>query len=177
MLSDPEGKLHGMADSSKVMRAAAITGRGSSLNPFAIIADAAGFIEFATSVFGAVENTVARTATPSGLLIHAEVELGDSLLLLSDPQAGWPERPGLFQLWISDLAAILDLAAGQGATVVTPPTPFYGAVTLARLQDRWKNLWWLYQPEPGQPDPVPVWEGGSDVVFRTLDEHMRSLIG
>jgi hypothetical protein len=57
--------------------------------------------------------------------------------------------------------------------VITPPTPFYGELTLARLEDPWQNLWWLYQPTPGQADPLPVWEGGSDVVFRTLDEHLR----
>lgn len=57
--------------------------------------------------------------------------------------------------------------------MVTPPTPFYGALTLARVEDPWGNLWWLYQPVPGQPDPVPSWEGGSDVVFRSLDEHLR----
>jgi len=26
----------------------------------------------------------------------------------------------------------------------------------------------------GQPDPTPAWEGGSDVIFRTLDEYLRS---
>lgn len=163
-----------MVDSSKVLPAAAITGRGSSLNPFVVLADAAGFIDFATRVFDAREVEDARTPTPDGLLIHAEVRIGDSLLLLSDPQDGWAPRPGLFQLWVADVGAILDDAVASGARVVTPPTPFYGAVTLARMEDAWGNLWWMYQPSPGQPDPTPAWEGGSDVVFRTIDEYMRS---
>lgn len=156
-----------------VLSRSAITGGGSSLNPFSIITDAAGFIDFATTVFGAVEVGEARTAAPSGLLIHAELQIGESLLLVADPQEGWTPRPGLFQLWVSDAEAILTKAQEHGATVVTSPTPFYGSVTLARLEDRWNNLWWLYQPSPGQPDPVPAWEGGSDVVFRTIDEYMR----
>lgn len=162
-----------MVNPQKVLSQSAITGRGSSLNPFTVVANAASFIDFATSVFGAREITEARTATPNGLLIHAELQLGDSLLLLSDLQEGWTPRPGLFQVWVSDAESILTHAQECGATVVTPPTPFYGAVTLARLQDRWNNLWWLYQPSPGQSDPVPAWEGGSDVVFRTLDDYMR----
>lgn len=65
-------------------------------------------------------------------------------------------------------------ALKRGAALVTAPTPFYGSLTLARVQDPWGNLWWLYQPIPGQPDPKPAWEGGSDAVFRTLDEHLRA---
>ncbi|SDS43504.1 VOC family protein [Microlunatus soli] len=162
-----------MVNSGSVLPRTAFNGRGSSLNPFVVIEDAAGFIDFAVAVFSAREVTAARTATPTGTLIHAELEFGDSLLMLSDPQRGWVTRPGLFQLWVSDVSAILDAAADHGTTVVTPPTPFYGEVTLARMRDRWDNLWWLYQPSPGQPDPVPAWDGGSDVVFRTIDEYMQ----
>ncbi|TPW74141.1 VOC family protein [Schumannella soli] len=156
---------------------ARITGRGSSLTPFVLLDDAAGFIDFASAVFGAVEVDLARTATPSGLLIHAELRLGDALLLLADRQPGWPSRPGLLQLWVADAADVIARAEPRGATVVTPPTPFYGSLTLARLLDPWGNLWWLYEPVPGQPDPRPAWEGGDDTVFRTLDEHLRASAG
>jgi len=158
---------------SEVLEEAGITGRGRSLNPFIIVPDAAGFIRFAEHVFGAQEVVQARTPTPSGELIHAELRFGDSLLLLADPQLGWDPRPGMLQLWVSDADAMIAAAVEAGAIVVTPPTPFYGALTLARIQDPWRNLWWLYQPVPGQSDPLPAWEGGSDVVFRTLDEHLR----
>ncbi len=76
-----------------------ITGRGRSLNPFAILTDTSGFIAFATEVFDAVEVIEARTPTPTGELIHAELRVGDSLLLLADPQQGWSTRPGMFQIW------------------------------------------------------------------------------
>lgn len=144
-----------------------------TLNPFVILDDAAGFIDFATEVFGAVENTDMRTPTPDGRLIHAEVRIGDSLLLLSDTLDGWAAHPGMFQVWVGDIPAIIDRATPRGAVVVTPPTPFYGSVTLSRVHDTWGNLWWLYQSVPGQVDPKPAWQGGSDIVFRTLDEHLR----
>lgn len=159
---------------ARALRGPEITGRGRSLNPFMIVEDTAGFIRFAERVFGAEKIESARTPTPSGELIHAELQIGDSLLLLADPQPGWACRPGLFQLWVSDADALIERAVCDGATVVTPPTPFYGALTLARVEDPWGNLWWLYQPVPGQPDPLPSWEGGSDAVFRTLDEHLRA---
>lgn len=150
------------------------TGRGRSLNPFVILEDAAGFIAFAERVFDAVEVAEARTPTPAGRLIHAELRVGDSLLLLADRQEGWVTHPGMFQLWVRDVDTVVARALKCGAALVTPPTPFYGSLTLARVNDPWGNLWWLYQPMPGQPDPRPVWEGGSDTVFRTLDEYLRS---
>ena len=60
-----------MDNSPKVLPQAAITGRGSSLNPFIVVNDAAGFMDFAKSVFEARENTEARTPTPSGRLSPA----------------------------------------------------------------------------------------------------------
>jgi uncharacterized glyoxalase superfamily protein PhnB len=163
-----------MTEPGLTLEGASITGRGRSLNPFAIIEDAAGFITFAEQVFDAVEVAEARTPTPAGLLIHAELRVGDALLLLAEAQDGWGAHPGMFQVWVSDAAAVVARAVERGADLVTPPTPFYGSVTLARVRDPWGNLWWLYQPTPGQPDPEPVWRGGSDTVFRTLDEHLRS---
>jgi uncharacterized glyoxalase superfamily protein PhnB len=163
-----------MTDRHITLEGDMITGRGRSLNPFAILQDTRGFIDFAEHVFDAVEVADARTPTPAGPLIHAELRVGDSLLLLADPQEGWGTHPGMFQVWVSDVHAVVARAVERDAVLVTPPTPFYGSVTLARLRDPWDNLWWLYQPTPGQPDPRPAWEGGTDIVFRTLDEHLRS---
>lgn len=151
-----------------------ITGRGRTLNPFVILDDAAGFIAFAEQVFDAAEVVAARTPTPDGKLIHAELRMGDSLLLLADSQEGWGRHPGMFQVWVSDAETLVARAVERGAALVTPPTPFYGSLTLARVEDPWGNLWWLYQPVPGQSDPQPAWEGGSDTIFRTLDDHLRS---
>jgi PhnB protein len=153
-----------------------ISGRGRSLNPFIILNDAAGFISFAEQVFDATEVAEARTPTPTpaGKLIHSEVRMGDSLLLVADTQDGWGTHPGLLQVWVSDVSEVVARALERGAVLVTPPTPFYGSLTLARVQDSWGNLWWIYQPVAGQPDPKPAWEGGSDIIFRTLDEHLRS---
>lgn len=163
-----------MAKDQITLGADGITGRGRTLNPFIVVEDAAGFIAFAEEVFDAREVTEARTPTPTGRLIHAELWIGDCLVLLADPQEGWRTHSGMFQIWTSDVEAMLHRAVDRGSAVVTPATPFYGSLTLARIADPWGNLWWLYQPVPGQPDPKPVWEGGPDTVFRTIDEYMRS---
>lgn len=148
---------------------------GAVLNPFVIVNDAAGFIDFVSDVFGVEESAEARTPMPDGKLIHAQVRLGNVDLMIADQLDGWPLRPGLLQVWVGDVATVLQRAGARGATTVTEPTAFYGEVTMGRMLDTWQNIWWLYAPAPGQPDPAPAWEGGSDVIFATLDKTLKSL--
>jgi PhnB protein len=148
---------------------------GAVVNPFVIVDDAAGFVEFVAGVFDVAETPEARTPMPDGKLIHAQLRLGTVDLMVADRLDGWPSRPGLLQVWVRDVATVLRRAGDRGARTVTEPTPFYGETTLARMLDRWQNIWWLYAPAPGQPDPKPHWEGGSDEVFTTLDGALRAL--
>lgn len=148
---------------------------GAVLNPFVIVDDAAGLITFLSEVFGVPETAEARTPMPDGKLIHAQLRLGTVDLMLADRLDGWPARPGLLQVWVRDVNAVLERATAQGATTVTQPIPFYSESTLGRMLDPWQNLWWLWAPAPGQPDPTPHWDGGSDAMFDTLDEVLRSL--
>ena len=148
---------------------------GAVLNPFVIVDDAAAFVCFVSEVFGVPETAGARTPMPNGKLIHAQLRLGTVDLMVADRLDGWPPRPILLQVWVSDVAAVLRRAVDRGATTITQPTPFYGEITLARMLDRWQNLWWLWMPAPGQADPAPAWKGGSSVVFSTLDKALKSL--
>ncbi|MEV0900280.1 glyoxalase [Actinoplanes sp. NPDC049802] len=148
---------------------------GAVLNPFVIVDDAASLITFVSEVFGVAETIEARTPMPDGKLVHAELRLGTVNLMVVDRLDGWPSRPGLLQVWVHDVATVLNLGTARGATTVTQPIPFYGETTLARMLDPWHNIWWLWAPAPGQPDPTPDWDSGSDPVFTTLDSTLRSL--
>jgi uncharacterized glyoxalase superfamily protein PhnB len=150
-----------------------VPGGGAVLNPFVIVDDAAGFVDFVAAVFDVPETAGVRTAMPDGKLIHAQLRLGTVDLMVADRLDGWPARPGLLQVWVRDVAAVLERGGACGGRTVTEPTPFYGAVTLGRMTDPWRTIWWLYAPAPGQPDPKPSWQGGSDTVFTTLDSALR----
>lgn len=148
---------------------------GAVLNPFVIVDNAAGLVTFVSDVFGVTESAEARTPMPDGKLIHAQLRLGSVDLMLADRLDGWPLRPGLLQVWVQDVATVLERAVAHGATTTTQPTPFYGEITLARMLDPWQNIWWLWTPAPGQADPTPAWAGRSDTIFATLDRALRSL--
>ncbi|WP_170323508.1 VOC family protein [Cryptosporangium phraense] len=148
---------------------------GAVVNPFVIVDDAAGFVRFVADVFGVEETAEARTPMPDGKLIHAQLRLGTVDVMVADRLDGWPARPALLQVWVTDVAEVQRRAEAHGATTITPPTPFYGQTTLGRLLDPWNTLWWLYSPAPGRPDPTPAWEGGDTTVFSTLDHALRAL--
>ena len=151
-----------------------VPGAAAVLNPFVIVDDAAGLITFVSEVFGISETAEARTPMPDGKIIHSELRFGAVDLMVADRLDGWPLRPGLLQVWVRDVAVVLERATTRGATTVTEPTAFYGESTLARMLDPWRNIWWLWAPAPGQADPTPDWEGESDTIFATLDRTMKA---
>jgi PhnB protein len=122
------------------------------------------------AVFGVSENPDARAPLPNGKLIHAEVQMAGANLMVFDQLEGWPARPGLLQVWVTDVAEVLALATKHGATVITPAMPLYGDTTLGRMLDPWGNIWWLWAPDVGQAD-LP----DDAKVFSTIDEALRAL--
>lgn len=119
----------------------------NTVNPFVIVSKAAEFIDFVTQVFDGRESTAFRIPDRDGLLIHAEVVIGDSSILICDRKPDWPFTPAFLQVYVSDSEAVLGRALAWGANLVTPVSAFYGGYSLARFRDPWNNLWWLYAPE------------------------------
>lgn len=96
---------------------------------------ASPFIEFVEKVFGGVENSQVRTPDKDGLLIHAEVWLGNAMLLVANAKPDWPFTPAFLQVYVRDAQAVLDRALEAGARVVTEVSGFYNNLKLARFQD------------------------------------------
>jgi PhnB protein len=119
----------------------------NTVNPFIIADGAADLIGFLIEVFEAEEVAEARTLDTDGLLLHAELRVGDSLLTVADRKPGWPFTPALTRIYVDDVDAVLARAEQRGGRVLTRPTDFFGD-TLARFQDPAANLWWVYRHHP-----------------------------
>ena len=111
------------------------------------------FIEFVEEVFNAAENRKARTPDKDGSLIHSEISIGDSMILVADSKEDWPFTPAFPQVYVSNAREILDRALKTGAKMITPVSDFYYGMKLARFQDSWGNIWWLFErgSEPEKP--------------------------
>lgn len=117
----------------------------STINPFIVADDLNGLLQFVTEVFDGVERPWVRTMGDDGLLVHAEVQIGDASILFGERRPDWPYTPALIQVYVPDVRAALDRAVARGGVVVTEPTPFFGE-TFSRMRDPWGNGWWVYQP-------------------------------
>jgi uncharacterized glyoxalase superfamily protein PhnB len=138
-------------------RPAAPAGHGT-VNPFIIADDADGLVRFLVEVFGATERPEARTVDGDGLLLHAELTVGDTTVMLADRKPDWPFTPSFLQVYVDDVENVLDRARDLDAVVVTAPTPFFGDV-FSRFRDPWSNLWWVYRHGGrGQDAAEAAWE-------------------
>ncbi len=154
-----------------------------TVNQFVLVKDSAEtFIKFVEEVFGGKERTAVRTPDRDGTLIHAEIQLGDATILLADSKDDWPFTPAFIQIYVEDAQAVLDRGKQSGATVITEVSDFYNGFKLARLQDPWGNIWWLYTPdnrgELTEPKSDVSWHDRKpSKVYTTLMDAMRALNG
>lgn len=105
------------------------------VTPCLIVEGAAKALEFYAEVFGATERM--RFPGPGDTVAHAEIEIGDSVLIVEDvdphrgtkaPPAGGLEGTPVFQfIYVDDVDAVVARAAELGATVQREPEDqFYG---------------------------------------------------
>jgi PhnB protein len=118
-----------------------------SASAFLIVKDAVAAIAFYTEVFGAQE--ILRFDIPGGGVAHAELRIGDSVVMLADeaPPEGSvsPETLGgtavRMHLYVEDVDAVMKAAVAAHATVLIPPADqFYGDRS-GRLRDPFGHLW------------------------------------
>jgi PhnB protein len=104
-----------------------------TLTPYLIVKGAGAAIEFYKNVFGAVE--IMRMAGPNGCIMHAEIKIGDSIIMLADeaPERGCSSpltiggSPIGMCLYFPDVDARFEAAVSNGAKVEKPlMDQFYG---------------------------------------------------
>ena len=104
-----------------------------TLRAHATVHDAKAAIAFYVKAFGAVE--LFRLVEPAGRVGHAEIQIGDSVLMLNDEYPDFGAKspasvggsPVAFRIEVPDADAAFDRAVKAGATVVRPlQDEFYG---------------------------------------------------
>ncbi len=120
-----------------------------TITPYLVVRGADKAIEFYKKAFGAQE--MFRMPTPDGKIAHAEIKIGDSMLMLGDenPQQGAtaPQTIGgtavhIF-LYLEDVDKVFRQAVNAGATAVMPPTDMFWGDRYGKLVDPFGHGWGL----------------------------------
>lgn len=120
-----------------------------SITPSLTIRDAASAIEFYKKAFGAVE--IMNMAMPDGKVMHAELQFGDSRVMLSDEFPDWgclsPQSVGgtasALMFYVPDVDAAFAQAIEAGAIELNPPTDQFWGDRSARVEDPYGHRWSL----------------------------------
>lgn len=118
-----------------------------AVTPYLICRDAKRAIEFYRAALGAKE--LFRFDAPGGLIGHAELEIGDSRIMLADEMPDGPWRspqtvggtPVSLMLYVEDVDAVFQRAVAHGATVIRKvKDQFYGDRS-GTVADPFGHIW------------------------------------
>ena len=109
-----------------------------TVTPFLNVKGAAELIKFLEDAFGAEE--VMRMPGPGGRVMHAEVNIGNSRLMLAESTQSAPSSSS-FYLYVKDVDALYKRALGAGAISESEPTDQFWGDRMATVKDLFGNTW------------------------------------
>jgi len=118
-----------------------------TVTPYLAVDDAAKAIDYYKKAFGAKERM--RMEAPGGKIGHAELEIGDSLVMLSDPFPQSSSKPpkelggnsgGVF-MYVEDVDAIVKRAVDAGATVTMEVADQFWGDRFGTITDPFGQSW------------------------------------
>ena len=98
-------------------------------------------IDFLKRVFAAVE--LRRFADTGGKIMHAEVRIEDTVLMIADGADGWPAVPSHVHIYVKDVDATYQHALGAGAEPVQVPVKKEDADKRGGIKDAGGTTWWI----------------------------------
>lgn len=115
-----------------------------TVTPYLVVPDAAAELRFLAAAFGATEKLCQRNADNS--VMHAEVRIGDSLIMLGQAGASWKALPAALYLWIENVDEVYAKALAAGATSQSAPEDKPYGHRNAGVVDACGITWWIGSP-------------------------------
>lgn len=112
-----------------------------TVTPYLVVEGAARLIDFLKAAFDAEE--VFRMSGEGDTVAHAEVRIGDSMIMLGDAGAEHQARPSMICLYVEDVDATYQKAIAAGGTSIKEPAnQFYGDRS-GGVTDASGMQWWI----------------------------------
>ena len=123
-----------------------------TITQYLIVSDANRLIEFLKSVFGGLERFRAQRPGSSAVM-HAEVQIGDSVIEMADANEKFPPRPAALHIYVGDVDAVYAKALEKGARSISAPTDQEYGERGASIVDEFGNHWYVATPLKGEKIP------------------------
>lgn len=131
----------------------------TSVAPWVMTDDTRALLAFIKKAFGGDE--LGQVPLEDGSIGHAEIRIGDTVVLAFDRRDSWPQMPSLLRVFVPDVDAATAMALDAGASLVTPPLTQAFGQRGSRVRDPFGNIWWI---------TATVEEVAPDEMFRRLSE-------
>jgi uncharacterized glyoxalase superfamily protein PhnB len=112
----------------------------NAVSPYLLVRDVGAMLDFLTHAFGATE--LRRQADTEGAIRHAEVRIGDSVLMVGFRP--WDELPiSSVHVYVEDVDNVYARALDRGAVSLAAPRDLPYGDRSAGVRDAQGNYWWI----------------------------------
>jgi uncharacterized glyoxalase superfamily protein PhnB len=113
----------------------------SVVSPYLVVRGAARLVDFLRAAFDG--EPILRVPGDAGVVHHAEVRIGDSVIMLGDASDAHPPRTAVLHVYVPDTDATYRRALAAGATSLAPPADQAYGDRRAAVTDAAGNVWWI----------------------------------
>jgi PhnB protein len=113
-----------------------------SVNAYLVADSADALITWLSEVFGCSERGDREIAS-DGRISHAELQLGNSVVMLSDASPDGLARPSVNYMYVPDVDVVYRRAVAAGATSLREPQDWPWGDRVAGFHDPADNRWWV----------------------------------
>ena len=129
------------AKSARAKKVQPIPAGYRTVTPYLVVKGVARLIDFLKAAFDAREKF--RSTMPDGTVMHAEIKIGDSMIMLGEASDNHTPTTAMVYLYVKDTDKMYHQAIKAGAeSVMAPANQFYGDRN-AGVKDQNGNQWWI----------------------------------
>lgn len=112
-----------------------------TVTPYLIVDDPDGLIRFMRDAFDA--ERLGRWTDAEDRVMHAEVRIGDSRVMLGGANQEWGTRSAMLHLYVEDVDATFGQAVAAGGRPIREPEDMFYGDRSGGVTDPFGNQWWI----------------------------------
>lgn len=112
-----------------------------TITPYLVTQDASRLIKFLLAAFGG--ELISKMNRPDGSVMHAEMRIGDSMLMLGERSTAFPAMPTSIYLYVPNCDAVHRQALEAGGSLISEVRDMPSGERYGGVKDPCGNIWWV----------------------------------